>query len=168
MNSAEIYTRLGRLNTSLLGVITSFVGVITLFSQTLHASELAVKQQASQLGRKYGVSSELIVAIIKVESNFNPKAIGKTHGEVGLMQLRPKYFKTATFDVVNNMELGVKYLAKLKKICYPKYGKAWFICYNLGPSKTVKYPELFAYYKKVINAKNTLKNKTNRVRVASN
>jgi len=148
--------------------ITLFSVFITLFSAVSQASELAVKQQASQLSRKYGISSELIVAIVKVESNFNPKAVGSSHGEVGLMQLRPKYFKTATFDVENNMEIGVKYLAKLKKICYPKYGDAWFICYNLGPSKTVKHPKLFAYYKKVTNAKKALKNKTDRVCTASN
>jgi soluble lytic murein transglycosylase-like protein len=108
---------------------------------------------ALEVGKKYNVEPELIIAVIAVESNFKPKAVGRSHGEIGLMQLRPEYFPTVTFDVRHNMELGVKHLANMKRLCYPKYGKAWYICYNLGPNKRIKHPTLFAYYRKVESAK---------------
>ena len=73
---------------------------------------------------KHGIEPELVLAIIKTESNFNPKAVGKTHKERGLMQLRPKYHK-ASFDIKENIEEGVTYLAKLKKICKKRYQEAW-------------------------------------------
>ena len=38
--------------------------------------------------KQYGVPVDLAHAVIKVESNFNPKARGSA-GEVGLMQIKP-------------------------------------------------------------------------------
>jgi soluble lytic murein transglycosylase-like protein len=106
---------------------------------------------ATLLGAKYDIDPKLILSVVKVESNFNVKAKGRSHGEIGLMQLHPRYFK-AKYDVVNNMEVGVRHLAKLKKQCEPKYGKAWFICYNVGANTNYKYPTKYAYYKKVMVA----------------
>src|SRR5207247_1035054 len=65
---------------------------------------------------RYGVSVELIAAIIEAESEFNPRAVSRT-GARGLMQLMPQ---TAAilgvgdpFDPRENIEAGVKHLRSL-------------------------------------------------------
>src|SRR5213592_371493 len=65
---------------------------------------------------RYGVSVELIAAIIEAESEFNPRAVSRT-GARGLMQLMPQ---TAAilgvgdpFDPRENIEAGVKHLSSL-------------------------------------------------------
>lgn len=98
---------------------------------------------------QYGIDPHLVLAIIDTESNFNIKAKGASHGEVGLMQLHPKYFPKAKFDIETNIAQGTKYLAKMQKLCQSKYGDAWFVCYNVGPNRFLKYPTKHLYYRKV-------------------
>ena len=94
------------------------------------------------------------LSIAKVESNFNPNAIGKL-GEIGLYQLRPEfvsdYSKEELFNIENNISIGIRKLKEVKNNCYFKDKLNWLICYNYGytNSKSVKYPEQFPYIKKV-------------------
>jgi soluble lytic murein transglycosylase-like protein len=68
--------------------------------------------------KQYGVPVDLAHAVIKVESNFNPKARGSA-GEVGLMQIKPATArmmgysggKRGLFDPETNIKFGMKYLA---------------------------------------------------------
>jgi hypothetical protein len=64
----------------------------------------------------YGVSADLIHAIIKVESRYNPKAVSEA-GAKGLMQLMPLTASQCgvrnVFDPVQNIFGGVLYLHKL-------------------------------------------------------
>lgn len=101
----------------------------------------------------YNVDPNLVNSIIQVESNYNHLAVGKL-GELGLMQLRPEYVsvdKSKLLIPKENIKIGIRMLAKLKKTCEPRLGKAWPICYNLGPTRAlkIKYPEQFIYYKKI-------------------
>jgi hypothetical protein len=61
---------------------------------TIVAKEISI--QTVTLGRKYKVSPELIIGIIKVESSFNPMAVGPQtkYGHArGLMQVMPEWVK---------------------------------------------------------------------------
>lgn len=62
---------------------------------------------------KYGVDRNLVLAIIKQESNFNPNA-ESTAGAKGLMQLMDfnseAYGLTNPFDINQNIEAGVKHI----------------------------------------------------------
>lgn len=68
--------------------------------------------------KTYGVPVDLAHAVVRVESNFNPKARGSA-GEIGLMQIKPAtahmmgYRGTAKglYDPETNIKFGMKYLA---------------------------------------------------------
>ena len=68
--------------------------------------------------RTYGVPVDLAHAVVRVESNFNPKARGSA-GEIGLMQIKPATARMmgyrgsakGLFDPETNIKFGMKYLA---------------------------------------------------------
>ena len=68
--------------------------------------------------KTYGVPVDLAHAVVRVESNFNPKARGSA-GEIGLMQIKPAtarmmgYSGSAKglYDPETNIKFGMKYLA---------------------------------------------------------
>lgn len=126
----------------------------------VYAMKLAfIHDYAYYLGRKHGIEPELILAIIKVESNFNQYAVGKTHKERGLMQLRPTFHK-ASFNIEENLEEGVAYLQQMKRRCSKKYGEAWWVCFNHGANKTLDFVKDSNYYQKVRKAYDEQQKKT--------
>lgn len=94
----------------------------------------------------------LVMAVIAVESNFNPNAVG-THGEIGLMQLHPRFHVVHKGDVAGNIRVGVRYLNHLRAVCSGRYGDAWFVCFNHGPNAKIKSAKDTSYYRRVIAAK---------------
>ncbi len=66
--------------------------------------------------KQYGVDPDLVSAIIRVESNFDPKAVSSKNCK-GLMQLHPdtvrRYGVLDVFDPAENIEGGVKFLSHL-------------------------------------------------------
>jgi len=107
--------------------------------------------------KRYGVEGNLIRAIIKAESGFNPKAVSKK-GAKGLMQIMPGNFKilgiTNPFDPKQNIMAGTKYYRRM----YDKYKKTSLAlaAYNAGPTSVDKYnaippyKETKEYVKKVL------------------
>lgn len=95
------------------------VATTTVNPAILEGGRAALYDQMIQVAaKKHGVPAELAHAIVKVESNYNPKAKG-SHGEIGLMQIKPAtardlgYEGTAAglHDPKTNLEWGMKYLA---------------------------------------------------------
>lgn len=73
-----------------------------------------------EYGEQYGISAELLMAIIETESRGQPDVVGG--GCVGLMQISPKWHKdrmewlgvTDLFDERSNVLVGTDYLAELR------------------------------------------------------
>lgn len=86
------------------------------------------------LSKEHKLREDLIIAVIKAESSFNPYAVSKK-GAIGLMQLMPdtarQYGVKNRFDVNQNLKGGISHL----KYLYRKYNKnlpLTLAAYNAG------------------------------------
>ena len=79
---------------------------------------------------QYQIQPSLINAIIHVESNHNPKAIGLL-GEVGLMQIRPEFVpetSTQLSDPCTNLRRGIELLSNARNNCKHKQNNTYVVC----------------------------------------
>ena len=93
------------------------------------------------MAREYRIPAELIHSIIKVESDYNPRAVSHK-GAMGLMQRMPatakQYDVEDVFDPLENIEGGVKYLRELMQL-YDRNTNLVLAAYNAGQSAVAKY-----------------------------
>ena len=84
---------------------------------------------------QYGVDKDLILAIIKQESNFNPNAVSSA-GAKGLMQLMDfnseAYGVNNPFDIDENINAGVKHIKSYLDL-YDGNVEMALMAYNAGP-----------------------------------
>ncbi len=113
---------------------------------------------AEKASKIYGISYNLIKAVMKTESGFNPYAISNK-GAVGLMQLMPETAKDLGVDIdnpIHNVFGGALYLKKMMER-YDGDVKLALAAYNAGAENVDKYKgippfeETENYVKTVLN-----------------
>jgi soluble lytic murein transglycosylase len=112
----------------------------------------------NQIAVEEGINPELIRAIIKAESNFDPRAVSRK-GAQGLMQLMPgtagRYAVTDAFDPERNIRGGVRYLRFLHDL-FPGQLTLALAAYNAGENVVLRYngippyPETRQYVNRVL------------------
>jgi soluble lytic murein transglycosylase-like protein len=91
--------------------------------------------------RQYDVSFPLLKAIIKAESDFDPRAVSKK-GAKGLMQIMPENFKPLgvkdPFDPSQNIHAGARYFKQMYDRFKGKLSLS-LAAYNAGPTAVERY-----------------------------
>lgn len=142
---------------------------LTLFALLLAASVVFLSGQSisgngkynqliENMSRQFGVPAELVHSVIKVESNYNEKAVSPK-GAVGLMQLMPEtakfYGVSDPFNPEENIRGGILYLRDLIRL-YEGRTNYVLAAYNAGQEALKKfngippYPETIDYIRKVM------------------
>ena len=134
------------------------IGIMAIWRTPLLAALLVVAVASDafpfcfdEAGAKYGINPQILRAIAKVESNFNPAAINMNSNgtyDVGLMQINSSWSTTigkerwkSLGDACFNTKTGAWILA----MCMNKYGYTWKAigCYNSQtPEKRDRYSKM--------------------------
>jgi len=135
---------------------------------TADAKLKAIANSVYEESQKYTIDYRLILAVMKVESNFKNEAISRK-GARGLLQIKPSLAKYIAKDTSlemegvtslslhepeKNIKIGVNYLSKLLDM-FENLTSALH-AYNVGPSKVKKVGTLSAapstgFTRKVMN-----------------
>ncbi len=123
------------------------------------ASPEDIDSAIAQAAARHNVDPNLVRAVVKVESNFNPNALSRK-GAMGLMQLMPSTAKQLKvknpFDPEQNVDAGVRHLKQLLE-SYNGDIKLTLAAYNAGAgavarsSGVPRYDETQNYVRRITN-----------------
>ncbi|MGD2187968.1 MAG: transglycosylase SLT domain-containing protein [Desulfobacterales bacterium] len=118
----------------------------TSISNNFHSTD-KYDEIISDASREFNVDSRLLKAMIKAESDFDPRAISRK-GAMGLMQIMPENFKMLNlknpFDPWQNIRAGAQYFKKLYERFNGKLALS-LAAYNAGPTAVDRYKTIPPY-----------------------
>ncbi len=152
--AAEVNRYLGRKSNS--------AGPALLPAQGKTFTPQEIEAAIDQAAARHNVDPNLVRAVIKVESNFNPNAVSRK-GAMGLMQLMPQTARQLKvvnpFDPAQNVDAGVRHLKQLME----SYGgdvRLSLAAYNAGAGAVARSAGIphFAETRNYVNRITTLYN----------
>jgi soluble lytic murein transglycosylase-like protein len=133
--------------------------IVAANSRNAAATPFDIESAIEQAAARHNVDPNLVRAVVKVESNFNPNAVSRK-GAMGLMQLMPSTARQLKvknpFDPEQNVDAGVRHLKQLLE----SYGgdiKLTLAAYNAGAGAVARssgvphYAETQNYVKRITN-----------------
>ena len=137
-------------------------------SKMVFVNDPKLENVIQEMARRHNVDANLVKAIIKTESNNNPRAVS-SKGARGLMQLMPPTARDMgvanSLDPAQNVDGGVRYL----KLLMNQYGgnlELSLAAYNAGPGAVERhggippYRETQQYVKKIGTLYGSLRTQT--------
>jgi soluble lytic murein transglycosylase-like protein len=128
-------------------------------SGPMNAATVDIDTAIEQAAARHNVDPNLVRAVVKVESNFNPNAISRK-GAMGLMQLMPSTARqlnvTDPFDPEQNVDAGVRHLKQLLE-SYKGDVRLTLAAYNAGAGAVARsagvphYAETQNYVRRITN-----------------
>jgi Transglycosylase SLT domain len=128
-------------------------------SGNVASSPMDVDAAIEQAAARHNVDPNLVRAVVKVESNFNPNAISRK-GAMGLMQLMPSTARELNvknpFDPEQNVDAGVRHLKQLLEN-YRGDIKLTLAAYNAGARAVARssgvphFAETQSYVRRITN-----------------
>ena len=105
------------------------------------APPTSLDEAINRIAAQHSLPPQLVHSVIKVESNYNPRAVSPKGAE-GLMQLIPstarRFGVTDSFNPMENIQGGAKYLKYLLDLYHNDYALA-LAAYNAGEGAVAKY-----------------------------
>ena len=155
---------------SLLGLTTlqfAYAAGCSMNAGVVNKNAEAHQESIQKYSEKYGVSADLVKAVIAIESCYNSSAVSPK-GAQGLMQLIPataeRFGVSDSFDTSQNIHGGTRYLSWLMKRYNGDLYKS-IAAYNAGEGAVDKYKgippynETQQYVRKVLAVYNGLSGK---------
>lgn len=107
------------------------------WSGSLHERQKVAWPMVRHLSERAGLEPALVMAVVHVESKFNPTVVSH-RGAAGLMQINPPTARHLglhdPMDPEANLKAGIKYLSTLRKM-FDNDIQLMLAAYNAGPGR---------------------------------